>query len=203
MITKEKPCKGIGQAKGLGCGKLTFHRIYGLGKMCGCYSEWLLNSEQGKIKLAKATLKATKPSRDLEKADKERKTFTSLQNLKVSATNICHKYIRERDKHKPCISCGANWNEHFQAGHFFKAELYSILKYHIDNIHGQCRICNLHKDGNENEYRLNLPARIGKTRFKNVERLATESKETEFKWDRQDLKDYYNLYKDLYKEVLK
>lgn len=52
---KPKPCNGTGLAKGYGCGHKTIHRIYGLGKMCGCYSNWLLNSEAGKLKLQKAT----------------------------------------------------------------------------------------------------------------------------------------------------
>lgn len=51
MLNKEKPCKGTGIAKGYGCGVKTYHRIYGLGKMCGCYSGWLLNTDAGKLKL--------------------------------------------------------------------------------------------------------------------------------------------------------
>ena len=92
---KLKPCKGTGNAKGYGCGKPTFHRVYGLGKMCGCYSDWLLNSEAGKIKLEKSILKATKPRRELEKAEKERKQRNTLsRNLKESVKTVCHKYIK-------------------------------------------------------------------------------------------------------------
>ena len=192
--TKEKPCKGTGKAKGYGCGKLTYHRVYGLGKMC-CYPDWLLNSEQGKIVLYKAQIKATKPRLDLEKAQEERKQNTSLSNLIQSLVNVCHKYIRERDKHKPCISCGANWNEHFQAGHFYKAELYSSLRFDEFNINGQCRICNLHKDGNFQGYRKGFIKRYSLEQLEELETKAREYKHQSFKWDREELKEkrlYYN-----------
>ena len=192
--TKEKPCKGTGKAKGYGCGKLTYHRVYGLGKMC-CYPDWLLNSEQGKIVLYKAQIKATKPRLDLEKAQEERKQTTTLSNLIQSLVNVCHKYIRERDKGKPCVSCGANWNEHFQAGHFYKAELYSSLRFDELNINGQCRICNLHKDGNFQGYREGFIKRYSAEQLEELESKAREYKSQSFKWDREELKKkrlYYN-----------
>src|SRR5690606_12394957 len=139
--TKSKPCKGNGIAKGYGCGKPTLHRVYGLGKMC-CYSDWLLNSEQGKIKLQKSILKASKPRLDFEKASRAEKEQNTLKNLLTNIRMQLHAYIRNRDKGKNCISCGVIWNDKFEAGHFYKAELYSNLKFDKYNINGQCFRCN-------------------------------------------------------------
>tara|TARA_R110000772_G_scaffold262895_1_gene382265 strand:- start:1175 stop:1777 length:603 start_codon:yes stop_codon:yes gene_type:complete len=191
---KKHKCKGTGKAQGYGCGTMTMYRVFGLCKM-NCYPDWLLNSEQGKILLYKAQLKATQPRIDLEKAQQERKQTTTLSNLIQSTVNVCHKSIRERDKHKPCISCGANWNEHFQAGHFYKAELYSSLRFDEININGQCRICNLHKDGNFQGYREGFIKRYSAEQLEELETKARDYKHQSFKWDREELKDkrlYYN-----------
>lgn len=198
--TKEKPCKGTGKASGFGCGKLTYHRVYGLGKMC-CYPDWLLNSEQGKIVLHKAQLKATKPRLDLEKAQQERKQHVTLSNLIQSLVNVCHKFIRERDKHKPCVSCGCQWNEHFQAGHFYKAELYSNLRFDELNIAGQCRVCNLHKDGNFQGYREGFIKRYSLEKFHELEQKAIQYKHKDFKWDREKLKKKRVYYTNKLKEL--
>lgn len=198
---KSKPCKGTGKAKGYGCNKPTLHRVYGLGKMCGCYSDWLLNSEQGKIKLQKSIIKATKPRRELEKAASERKTRNSLETLKENVKTVCHTYIKLRDKYKPCITCGQPWHSDFQAGHFYKAELFSTIKYHELNINGQCQGCNIRKDGNESQYRVNLPSRIGIDNYRELERLASLEKQTNFKWDRSELNNIRNYYKQKLKEL--
>ncbi len=73
---KQKPCKGIGKAKGFdGCGKETYKRTYGL---CpSCYADWLLSTPEGKEKLTKATIKAIKPRLELEEAIKEKNERTS------------------------------------------------------------------------------------------------------------------------------
>ena len=198
---KAKPCKGTGQAKGYGCGKPTIHRIYGLGKSCGCYGAWLFNSEAGKIKLKKAIEKAQKPRKDLERVRVERSSKKSLEALKNSLKTICHKYIRLRDKYKNCISCGAIWNEHFQAGHFYKAEIYSNLKFHAKNINGQCRECNLRKDGNFEGYRQGIIKRYGKSTLKHLDKQALKYKESNFKWDREKLKEERKIYNELFKEL--
>lgn len=193
--SKSKPCKGTGISKGYGCGKPVINRAYGLGKMC-CYANWLLNSENGKIKLQKATLKATKPRLDLQNAEREHKERIKLATLLKSVEKVCHEFVRKRDKAKPCISCGTVWNSNFQAGHFYKAELFSNLKFNEYNINGQCQQCNLRKDGNINSYEINLPKRIGIDNFKKIQNLASVYKKENFKWDRNDLKkirDYYKL----------
>ncbi len=153
---KEKPCRGTTpETKGFGCGTKTFHRVYGLCKS-KCYPDWLLNTEQGKLKMEKARLKATKPRRDLEKAEKERKERKLIGWLLQNTINACHTYIKHRDRGLSCISCGQPWSPDHQAGHFKKAQLFSTLKFNEFNIFSQCVGCNIYKDGNEQEYALRL-----------------------------------------------
>ena len=201
MQTKPKPCKGTGKAKGHGCGALVLKRTYGLGYECGCYPKWLYSTPEGLEKVEKHTLKATKPRRELEKEEKRRKNANSLENLKNSAKQACHAYIRKRDEGKPCISCGAKWNPDFQAGHFYKAELYSSLKYDEHNINGQCRVCNLHKDGEFRGYGIGLKMRIGHLAFFKLNQKATKSKQDHFKWDREELKRIRKYYQEKLKKL--
>lgn len=191
---KHKKCKGTGIAKGYGCGTLTLYRTYGLGKMC-CYADWLLNSENGKIKTAKSIIKVSEPRIELEKIKDDKKREVKLSNLIDSVKQTCHKYIRLRDKYKECISCGSPWHDKFQAGHFYKAELFSTIKFNEYNINGQCVKCNIRKEGNESEYRVNLPKRIGKDNFKELNYLASLDKKTKHKWCREELTKTRNYYK--------
>tara|TARA_R110002096_G_scaffold423748_1_gene631196 strand:+ start:1762 stop:2367 length:606 start_codon:yes stop_codon:yes gene_type:complete len=197
---KPKKCKGTGIAQGYGCGTITRHRTLGLGKMC-CYANWLLTSENGKIRLAKATLKVTATRKEFEKYKVERRQRIGLTTLLESVKKSCHQFVRLRDKGKPCISCGTEWHQDFQAGHFFKAELFSTIKFNELNIHGQCVQCNIRKEGNESEYRLNLPKRIGKESYEDLIVLAEQDHKTAFKWDREVLKGIRTYYNKKIKEL--
>ena len=187
ITIKAKPCKGTGQAAGHGCGKPTIHRVYGLGKMC-CYPEWLFNSDAGKAKLQKAIQKVQKPRLDLEKAACEQKGRSELKKALNLTKQIVHEYIRKRDSGKPCISCNEPWRPDFQAGHYHKAELYETLKFNLDNIHGQCQGCNIFKNGNLEQYNINLPLRIGPERFIKLQALAQVDKKQSKVWNVENLK---------------
>ena len=207
MIT-EKKCKGTGKGKGYGCSNIVpvslygkSNRIYGLGVSCGCYSKWLTTSKEGNEKLSKSILKAQKPRKELERAKRDRKENSSLGTLIKNTATICHKYIRLRDKYKPCISCLEPWNDTHQAGHYYKAELFSTIKLHELNINGQCVGCNIRKDGNESLYRVNLPQRIGEDKFKELNDLALLDKKLNHKWDRTTLEEIRNYYKLKIKEL--
>lgn len=197
---KKKKCKGTGQAKGYGCGQLTFHRVYGLCKM-KCYPDWLLNSDAGKAKLQKSILKASKPRLELEKAKTARKEQNTLKSLLTNVRMQLHAYIRQRDKGKPCISCGGQWNDTFQAGHFYKAELYSNLKFDKDNIHSQCQGCNLFNEGNESGYRVGLINRYGKEFVDALDKKAQSYKKESFKWDIEELKKIKSNIQTLKKQL--
>lgn len=184
-----KICKGTGKAKGYGCGLSVDvrKRKYGLGTEC-CYAEWLYTSEEGKQMIERATLKSTAPRRELEAFEKQEKERKGLPALLKNTVNAVHNYIKERDKYKPCISCGTPWNSNFHAGHYYKAELYSSLKFDFLNINGQCVQCNIREEGNLNGYTLNLSDRIGFDNFNLLNAMAREDKYIITKWDRDILK---------------
>lgn len=195
MIT-EKICKGTGKANGYGCGNLVAvsiynraNRIYGLGKSCGCYSKWLLNSEAGQEKLNKSIFNATAQRKDLNKLILDKKSETSLNKLLLRVRDYCHEYIRLRDKGKPCISCSANWNTDFQAGHFYKAETYTSIRFDVDNVNGQCRKCNLRLDGNFNGYEHGISERFGLNHLEMIRQKALKDHHNNdnHKWERGKL----------------
>ena len=190
-MIKQKKCFGQGLAKGHGCGKLTNveNRVYGLGKMCGCYSDWLLNSENGKIKMQKSIFKVQKPRKELEAYEREHKDKNALKTAHINTRMQVHTAVRKRDIGMPCISCGANWDQSFQAGHFYKSETFTTLKYHLDNIHGQCQKCNLFMDGNFDNYSLRLPSRIGQERYNALVELASIDKHQQKVWTLESLKE--------------
>jgi hypothetical protein len=121
----------------------------------------------------------------------------NMKSLKRQAKAACHKYIRERDAGKPCISCSKPTFEH--AGHFYKSELYSLIRYHENNIHGQCVRCNHFLNGNEGMYRKNILNRISEQELEELDYLAAMSKKTAIKRTRLD----YILIIEKYKKKLK
>jgi protein-arginine kinase activator protein McsA len=202
-MIKQKKCCGTGIAKGYGCGKLTNveYRIYGLGKMCGCYSDWLINSENGKIKMQKAIIKAQKPRLELEQAHKEKNEKKGITGALLITKTVVHAYVRERDHGKKCISCNTPWNKEFQAGHFYASGSFETLRFNLDNIHGQCQQCNLYNHGNFENYSLNLPNRIGQERFKKLTELASIDKQFSKVWNLENLKEIRDNIKKLRKNL--
>jgi hypothetical protein len=96
------------------------------------------------------------------KAKEELKTHKDyLQDLQ----KVFNTYIRERDRGKPCISCGTPLNGKFDAGHFYSVGSHPNLRFNENNVHGQCVYCNQHKHGNLIEYNERLPQRIGLGRY--------------------------------------
>lgn len=184
---KEKPCKGTGKGKGYGCKYLQLKRTYGLGHNCGCYRDWLLNSEEGKKKLERSTIKATETRRSLEKAEKERKEAEGIASALTLTKQVVHEMVRLRDKGKHCISCGCQWNSEFQAGHCYPTR-YRSIRFHFYNINGQCVGCNIGKGGNEPQYLIELPKRIGQGNFNELKRLAGLDGQFNKHWTKEELK---------------
>lgn len=137
----------------------------------------------------------------IEDGLREQKEVRSLGSLLNNVKNICHDYVKKRDYGKVCVSCGCSWHSDFQAGHYYKAELFSSLRFDENNIHGQCKRCNLRLEGNLSEYSVNLPLRIGKMRFKVLVAKAGIDKSLKHKWDREELKRIYDYYKQKIREL--
>jgi hypothetical protein len=204
MINKKKKCKGIGKAiKHNGCGKLTFYRKHGLCTDGGgsCYASFLVGSMFGKDLVNNTITKVTKPRKDLEIAKTEKKERSSLSALKKSVVDVCHLYIRTRDKGKACASCNAPYKLDFDAGHFYSAGKYSNLKFNEHNIHGQCIQCNRFKEGNLESYRVNIVNIIGSDVLLELDKLASDYKKDNFKWDRLQLIEIRNYFRKKLKEL--
>jgi len=103
-----------------------------------------------------------------EKADKDyrketkrrREALKTKSDYEAEAQEACNAYIRQRDKNKPCISCGRIPKKR-NAGHYRSVGACPELRYHPLNIHLQCEHCNSWKSGNAIEYRINLVRKIG------------------------------------------
>lgn len=188
---------------GLGCRTEQLKRKLGLGLECGCYSNFLLNTPQGQERIKRITVIVSKPRKDLEAEIKNTKDRRRLTTLLESVKKVCHEYIRLRDEGKPCISCGTQWHKDFHAGHYYKAELFSSLKFNEYNINGQCVQCNLREEGNVNKYSLNLPERIGGVLFSALTSLAEQDKKQDFKWDRERLNSIRSYYQERLKRIKK
>ena len=161
----------------------------------------MLNTPQGREKLQKMTIKVTKSRTDLEKLEKDTTERKSLAYYLNTTKTICHKYIRERDRGKPCVSCAQPWKSDFDAGHWKKAELFSTLKFNENNIFGQCIGCNRYKDGNVQEYDNRVHLRIGIEGKAEIERLAGIDKQLNHKWDRSELLKIRDYYKEKLKKL--
>ena len=197
-MIKEKKCIGINKAISFqGCGKLVNVAFRKYGLCSSCYAEFLTETEVGKLILSKALNKAQKPRIELEKAHKEHKEKKGIAGALLITKTVVHAYVRKRDQGKACISCNCQWNDKFQAGHYYPGGSFETLKFHLDNINGQCEQCNLFKSGNFENYTLNLPKRIGIDRFDNLVRLASIDKQFSKVWDLENLKEIRENIKKL------
>lgn len=124
----------------------------------------------------------------------------SIPELIKKAERKFNAYIRERDKRKPCVSCGRFTT--LQAGHYYSAGKYSALRFNDDNCHGQCQSCNYFKHGNLLEYRKELLNRIGEDKVNDLDIIASASKQNHFKWDRYYLIEVIEKYNRKSKELM-
>ena len=122
------------------------------------------------------------------KKEKERKALAENRKKKKAAREgdraywlrrtqtEFNKYIRTRDKGKPCISCGRVMTGQVHAGHYRSVGAHPELRFEPDNCHAQCAQCNNWKSGNLTEYRANLLVKIGQERIEWLEGPHEKSK---------------------------
>ena len=111
---------------------------------------------------AELELKKKLHSKSWKKEKKKRKDALKTNSDYVKELQVVfNKFIRLRDINKGCISCNKPLNTKFDAGHFYSTGSYPELRFHEDNVHGQCVHCNQHKHGNLLEYNIKIVDRIG------------------------------------------
>ena len=194
---KKKKCKrGTGPAKGFeGCGNEKFLHRYSLCQ--DCFKDWLFNTEAGQETLKKSTLQGKKRAEKKEKEDHKRlkEESKSISQLIQQARLPFQKLIRIRDHGQNCICCDNPLPfsiGEYDAGHYLKAELYTGLIFHPDNVHGQLVRCNKYEHGNETGYIDGILKRIGKERLERINSVKNELKS--YKWERIQLKKLKKYY---------
>jgi hypothetical protein len=169
----------------------TFKPIYStLQQVCSAKCALAFNSEK-------------EVKKRVEKMKIEVEGTTQLEKL---ARIVFQKWIRERDKDFPCISCGATDIElgpnMFDAGHFFSAERFSGLIFDETNVHRQCKKCNgVNMHGNLAEYRKGLSARYGEDYVFELESISDFNRV--YKYSREELVEIANKYKNKLKLLKK
>jgi hypothetical protein len=117
-----------------------------------------------------------------------------LETVQVSVLKtqrIFNEWIRERDKDKPCISCGSALSGKYDAGHYYNANNHWNLRFDERNVHAQCVYCNRSLHGNLIEYRKGLINRIGAAELAAIDLIAHVTR----KFTKDELKDIAEKYK--------
>jgi len=191
-----KTCKGTGKAKGSGCGDVK--NILRFGLCFECYPKWLYHSEEGQELIIKMSLRgrkkvSTEKKKEHVKIKKENRfELLSYPKRVNEARKVFQKWIRERDKSLPCISCNNPFAEVYHAGHFKKAEIYSQLIFNEFNVNIQCQKCNTYLDGNEGNYRIGLVKKYGEEIVKELESAQPNKV---YRYSNEELKNIINKYK--------
>lgn len=116
-----------------------------------------------KITEKKQREKELEERRELKARKEKLKTRSDwMKEAQIAFNN----YIRERDKDRPCICCGAPLGTNsvgggFDCGHYRSVGSAPHLRFDERNAHGQTKQCNRWGAGRAVDYRLGLIARIG------------------------------------------
>jgi predicted nucleic acid-binding Zn ribbon protein len=111
---------------------------------------------------------------------------------------VFNRYIRERDKNKPCISCGVDLKTEavgggYDAGHFLSRGAKPHLRFNENNVFGQCKRCNRYLSGNVANMREGVRDRIGQQALNTL-----ESDNTAKHYSIDDLKELKQIYTKKY-----
>ena len=87
--------------------------------------------EYRRAQFRKAAVKAEREAKREERAKTAaiRHKLETIPELTKKAQAAFNRYIRLRDRGKPCISCGAPWKENFQACHYVPAGRSNKLRF--------------------------------------------------------------------------
>lgn len=151
---------------------------------------------------AKSLIKAEKRAQAVWKREKKLQMMTRSDWTK-KAQFAFNRYIRERDRTKPCICCGQPLGDQryggaYDAGHYRSVGSARHMRFIEDNVHAQRKYCNDKLGGNHVMYRKGLIERIGLARVE-----ALEADQSVRKYTIEDLIGIYNLYNKKYKDLLK
>ena len=123
----------------------------------------------------------------------------TLSDWKKKVQTVFNNYIRLRDMQKGCISCGTPLQlRKFDAGHYYPTT-YQGIRFHENNVHGQCVPCNRNKHGNIHEYRKRITERISQEELDWLD----ENRNIKLNLNKIELEELYIKYKKMIKEIKK
>lgn len=127
-----------------------------------------------------------------EKQRIKKELMTVSDYLKI-AQQVFNKWIRNRDKGKPCISCGKPIRDgNCDAGHLWSAGGHANVRFNELNVNAQCsRPCNKDLSGNINNYRVGFVNRYGNDLLDELDSIA----KIERKYTIDELKEIIKKYK--------
>jgi len=196
MIRSNKPAKPkvAKQVKCQSCAE-PFFRSRALQRACSP------SCAQRMVEKKKAQEGAKAATVDRVKTKARLREMEGMPKLLKRAETAFNKFIRVRDKNKPCISCGKPLGGqavggYFDCGHYRSVGSAPHMRFVEDNAHGQCKNCNRHLAGNHVEYRKGLVKRIGQ---KSVESI--ESDQTLRRYSREGVREIERHYAEASKGV--
>lgn len=158
-------------------------------KFAQCVCDWACAIEYNLQQKAKNNAIDAKKTRKAYKDTKDK--LKSLTEHLREAQRHFNLWVRVRDEHKPCISCGRVSGCQFHGGHYRTTKAAPQLRFNEDNVHKQCAQCNNHLSGNITEYRIELVKRIG------VERVEALENNNELKrYTIDEVKEIKRIYRE-------
>ena len=154
------------------------------------------------LQAVKAEKKAKKEIRE-----QKQKLKTKTEYLQEATQSFC-RYVRQRDIHEPCISCGRMHQGQWHAGHYRTTKAAPSLRIPDPadpvqsrlaeaNCWKQCQPCNTSLSGNIILYRQALVEKIGEEMVQAIESY-NESK----RWTVEQLQEIKKYYNKKYRELL-
>ena len=116
--------------------------------------------------------------------------------LKKKLDIIFSKYIRLRDKGKPCITSGRPWDDTAQCGHFVSRKWYAV-RWHEQNAHSQSAAANMFEGGEQYAHGIAIDRMYGQGTADMLWKKAREP----FKLTPDFLKEKLAYYEAKLKEV--
>ena len=120
-----------------------------------------------------------------------------VESLIDTLVFIFHRYIRARDRGKPCPSCGSVWSAEFQAGHYHSAGANSSVRFNEVNVNGQCVECNSGSNFDKERYWNTLQKRWSIDKLSAMEEERTRVK----RWSEEEIRELTKYYKEKLKDV--
>lgn len=174
IVLKERKCKNCG---------LKFMQVRPLQYLCGGDCGWKYADKKAKLK-------------DKKKISELKESLLTHKDYIQLLQKVVNTYVRMRDKECGCISCDRPLNTKFDAGHFYPTT-YQFLRFHEDNIHGQCVRCNRDLHGNQIEYMPRLEKKIGVDRMQWLHAHRHDRLELSIPELKEKIKEYKKKIKEL------